>query len=192
MITCRNTARIFGENQAAHALEHFVDIERRWLRQPVRRQQAVHQRLQAVGFLHDHLGVFVQARALELVVEQLRGAADAAQRILDFVREIADQFAIGLALIVQALFARDLDLLLDVAKLEQQTLPAGDPAFDFNRRQRAAQVQFRVAGHADFQIVLGIAAVVCARVVDRGAQHAVVFECFCDGIAHEALAAQFK
>ena len=80
-------------------------LTRHELRQPVRRQQPVHQRLQAVGFLDDHLRVFVQPGALELAFEQLRGAADAAQRILDLVREIADQLAVGLALVEHALFA---------------------------------------------------------------------------------------
>ena len=94
----------------------------------VRREQAIHQRLQAVGLLHDHLRVLVQLRPLELALEQLRGAADAAERILDLVREVADQLAVGLALLEHALLARDLQLLLDVAELEQQALPAGDPA----------------------------------------------------------------
>ena len=67
------------------------------LRQAVRRQQAIDQRLQAVGLLDDHLRVFAQLPVrVELEFEQLRRAADAAQRILDLVREVADQFAVGL------------------------------------------------------------------------------------------------
>ena len=66
------------------------------LRQAVRREQPVHQRLQAVGFLDDHLRVLVQLRPLELALEQLRRAADAAERILDLVREVADQLAVRL------------------------------------------------------------------------------------------------
>ena len=52
--------------------------------------------------------------------EQLRGAADAAQRILDLVRQAADQVAVGLLLLLQPLLARDLQLLVDVAEFEQQ------------------------------------------------------------------------
>ena len=59
-------------------------------------------------------------RPVELALEQLRRAAYAAQRILDLVREIADQLAIRLLLLEQALLARDLQLLVDVAELEQQ------------------------------------------------------------------------
>ena len=41
----------------------------------------------------------MQAGTLQLAVEQLRRAADAAQRVLDFVREVADQLAGRLALV---------------------------------------------------------------------------------------------
>ena len=89
-------------------------------RQPVRRQQPVDQRLQAVGLADDHLRVLEQLRPVELALEQLRRAADAAQRILDLVREAADQVAVRLLLLEQALLARDLQLLVDVAELDQQ------------------------------------------------------------------------
>ena len=89
-------------------------------RQPVRRQQAVDERLQPVGLADDHLRVFDELRPVELALEQLRGAADAAERILDLVREAADQLAVRLLLLEQALLARDLQLLVDVAELEQQ------------------------------------------------------------------------
>ena len=62
----------------------------------------------------------ISCGAVELALEQLRRAADAAQRILDLVREAADQLAIRLLLLEQALLARDLELLVDVAELEQQ------------------------------------------------------------------------
>ena len=62
----------------------------------------------------------IELRAVELAFEQLRRAADAAQRILDLVREAADQVAVRLLLLQQALLARDLQLLVDVAELEQQ------------------------------------------------------------------------
>ena len=71
----------------------------------VRRQQAVHQRLQAIGLVDDDLGVFLQVARLDLHLQQLRRAADAAQRILDLVREVADQLLVGLRLVDQPLFA---------------------------------------------------------------------------------------
>ena len=93
---------------------------RRIRRQPVRRQQPVDERLQAVGFADDHLRVFDERRPVELALEELRGAANAAERVLDLVREVPDQLAVRLLLLVQALLARDLELLVDVAELEQQ------------------------------------------------------------------------
>jgi hypothetical protein len=74
------------------------------MRPAVRRQQAVHQRLQAVGLVDDDLGVFVRS-LLDLHLQQLRRATDAAQRVLDLVRQVADQLLVGLRLVDQALFA---------------------------------------------------------------------------------------
>jgi len=59
----------------------------------VRREHPVHQRLQAVGLLDDDLRVLAQLRALELSLEQLRRAAQPAERVLDLVGEIAQQLA---------------------------------------------------------------------------------------------------
>ena len=96
----------------------------------MRREQPVDERLQPVRLADDHLRVFAQLRPVELALEQLRGAADAAQRILDLVREAADQFAVRLLLLQQPLLARDLQLLVDVPELEQQRRAAvsiGEP-----------------------------------------------------------------
>src|SRR6266849_2734020 len=89
----------------------------------MRRKHAVHQRLQPVGLLDDPLRVFAQFGPVELALEQLRRAAQPAERILDLVREIADQLAVGLLLEHQALFARKPQLLLDRAQLDEQREP---------------------------------------------------------------------
>ena len=60
----------------------------------------------------------ISCGAVELALEQLRRAADAAERILDLVREAADQLAVRLLLLEQPLLARDLQLLVDVAELD--------------------------------------------------------------------------
>jgi hypothetical protein len=64
-----------------------VDVERLHVRQAAGREQAVHERLQAVGLLHDHLRELALLRVAQLALEQLRRAADAAQRVLDLVGE---------------------------------------------------------------------------------------------------------
>ena len=107
-------------HQAAHALEHLVDAQRLDARRAVRREHAVHQRLQPIGLLDDDLRVLAQLRPLELALQELRRAAQAAERVLDLVREVADQLAVRLLLRVHALLALDAQLLLDRAQLGEQ------------------------------------------------------------------------
>ena len=138
----------FGREERAHALGHLVHIERLDARQPARREEAIHQRLQAVGLLHDHLREFAQLRCIELALEQLRRAADAAERILDLVREVADELAVGLLLLEHLRLARDLELLLDLAEFHHQ------PRFTrFDRADHAKQVH-ALAADVELQIVL--------------------------------------
>src|SRR5258706_2205506 len=92
-----------GLDQASHALEHFVHAERLDARGAMRREHPVHQPLQAIGFLDDYLRVFAQLGLFELVLEQLRRAAQAAQRYLDFVLELAVQIEVDLMLAHQSL-----------------------------------------------------------------------------------------
>ena len=86
----------------------------------MRSKHAVHQPLQAVGLLDDHLRVFAQFRLIQLALEELRRAAQAAQRVLDLMGEVADQLAVRLLLKDEALFARIAQLLLDGTQLCQQ------------------------------------------------------------------------
>src|SRR5690242_20447744 len=125
------------------------------------REQSIHQKLQPVGFLHDDLRVLVQSRTLELAIEKLRGAAYASERILDLVREIAYQLAIRLALIEHALFARDLELLIGVSKLEE-IAAARIARVVLHRCDGARQVNDCVAVRRERQSMLGVAAVVLA------------------------------
>src|SRR5262245_47072876 len=118
-----DAARKLRHDQAAYPLQNFVHIERRGPREPVRSEHPVHQRLKPVGLLHDYLGVLMQTRALQLMIEQLCGTADSTQRILDFVGEITDELPIGLGKGQHAFLASDLDLLLDMAEFEQHHLP---------------------------------------------------------------------
>ncbi len=102
----------------AHALEHLVDVDvGHHARRPVRNEQAVDQRLQAVGLGDDDARVLALVRR-QFGLEQLRGAAHAAQRVLDLVREVAQQLAVGFGQPELALLAVDLQLLLDLRHLE--------------------------------------------------------------------------
>jgi hypothetical protein len=99
-------------------------------------------KLQAVGFLDDHLRVFPQLRALELALQQLRRAAQAAERVLDLVREVADQLAVRLLLRLDARLALDAQLLLDRAQLGEQAEAEGvDARHGARKRHRLRPVR---------------------------------------------------
>ena len=106
------------------AVERLVDVDERGLGQAVRREQPVHQRLQSIGLLHDDLRIFVQVGPVEFAFEQLRGAANAAQRVLDLVRQVAHQFLVGLRKAVGAFLTVLADLLLDRNHLDQHAVGA--------------------------------------------------------------------
>ena len=127
-------------HDAFDAHEDLVDVRAPVRRQPMGGEEPVDERLQAIGLAYDHLRVLDQWRPVELAFEQLRRAANAAQRVLDLVREAPDELAVGLLLLLQALLARDLQLLVDVAELEQQR---GGILVD--RRHGAREVQARLA-----------------------------------------------
>ena len=126
------------------------------VRTAVRRQQAVDQGLQAVGFLDDDLRVFaqrVQVGVRQLQFEQLRRAADAAQRVLDLVRQVADQFLVGLALVEDALLAVELQLLHVLAQLDHDLALAG-------RADDAVHVQRLAPGALQGQVLAQVGVLV--------------------------------
>ena len=188
VIALDRDARILGEDDAAHALEHLVDVEQRRPRQPMRRKQSIHQRLQPVRFLHDDLGILVQVGAFELAIQELCRAADAAERILDLVRQVADELPVGLALVEQAFLTRDPELLLDVAELEQETAVMRE----FHRRHRTRKMQPAATGNAKREVMLGIAAVVVAGIAGRRSEFHVVTEQLGEREAGYVRAAEFK
>ncbi len=91
----------------------------------MRLQQPVDQRLQPVRFLDDDLRVLAQLVALTLAefeLEQLRRAANAAERILDLVREIADQLLVDRREVVDALLAVGAQMPLVLEQFEQHVV----------------------------------------------------------------------
>ncbi|MNM64417.1 hypothetical protein D3C81_758150 [compost metagenome] len=119
----------FRFDQVANTLQHFMDVAHGQRRQLVGAEHAVDQIAQAVGLLNDHIGVIAQAFFRQLTGQQLRRAANAAQRILDFVSETAHQHLAGF------LF-RDLCFFLGDP---QQAIPW----MDFEQQQRVAIAEDR-------------------------------------------------
>src|SRR6185436_14121848 len=76
----RNPVPELGDDQRAYALEDFVDVEWRRLPWTLMRKQPIEERLQSIGFLDDYLRVFDQFGAFQLALEQLRRAAQTAER----------------------------------------------------------------------------------------------------------------
>jgi len=154
-----------------------VDAERARLRQAMRGEQSVHERLQPVSLIDDNLRVLRELRARQLPLQQLRGATDASERILDFMCEIADQLAVGQALIQQPLFAIEFQTLIYRPELEQQRTLIGL----FDRGGTAGEVQGSMRANRKLKIMLGVAARVGARILDRRQQAPSARKQFSDG-----------
>src|ERR1700723_1526497 len=75
---------------------------------------------QTVRFADDDARVFAQRRIQEFPFEQLRGAAQAAERVFDFVRELADHQAASSQLRQQRVLASQAPMLRDVFDFQQQ------------------------------------------------------------------------
>src|SRR5919198_1979606 len=80
VVIALDVAAEFGDYQAPHPLEHFMDAHRLDARGPMRREHAVHEALQAICLLDDDLRVFAQFRLIQLALQKLGGAAQAAKR----------------------------------------------------------------------------------------------------------------
>ena len=82
----------------------------------------VDQRGEAVGLADDHARCTRAARSLEFALEQLRGAAQAAERILDLVRELPNHLAAAVEPREELVLARDALALRGVRDLSSRYL----------------------------------------------------------------------
>ena len=83
----------------------------------------VDQRREPVGFADDDAGVFAQV-LVQFALEQLRGAAQAAERILDLVRELPNHLAAAVESRDELVLARDALPLRGVGDFQQQVFAA--------------------------------------------------------------------
>ncbi|MNM90716.1 hypothetical protein D3C81_1029880 [compost metagenome] len=102
----------------------------RW--QLVRAEHAVDQVAQAVGLFNDHIGVILQAFFRQLAGQQLGGAANAAERVLDLVGQAAHQHLGGFLLGQLGLFLGDAQQAVTRMHFKQQQ----GRAFAEDRRHR--------------------------------------------------------
>ncbi|MCY1354061.1 hypothetical protein D9M69_404200 [compost metagenome] len=136
-----DAALAFRLDQAADPFQHLVDVGQRQVGQLVGAEHAVDQIAQAVGLLDDHVGVVAQVVFRQLAGQQLRGAADAAERVLDLVGQAAHQQLGGFLLGQLRFFLGDAQQA--VARLH------------FQQQQGFAAVQQRGHGVVDGQGLAG-------------------------------------
>jgi len=111
-----HTVRRLRRKQVPHVLHQLVNVHRLLARRLARTEQGIDQRSKAIGLADDHGRVLVQRRVLQLALEELGGAAQAAERILDLVRELPDHRAASAELGEQRVFAEYSLMLRDVGE----------------------------------------------------------------------------
>ncbi len=115
-----------GAQQVVDVLAELVDVELRFCGARFGPEHGVDQRAEPVGLADDDARcIRLQVGVRQLALQQLRRAAQAAQRILDLVRELAHHQAAAVQLRQQVVLARDALPLRGVGELEQQ-VRAGD------------------------------------------------------------------
>ena len=124
-------------------LHDLVDVDRLLAWRLAWPEQGVDQRREPIGLGDDHGGVFMQRRFLQLAFEQLRRTAQATERILDLVRELANHGAAAAELREQRVLARDALVVRGVGELNQHAAAA---ARRIERRHRKVEHAQRRAG----------------------------------------------
>ena len=106
--------------QVIDALQQFVHVDQLLRGRTPGTQHGVQQIGETIRFADDHARVFPQRRIQKFPLEQLRRTAQTAERIFDFVRELADHQAAAAQLRQQRVLARQAPMLRDVLDLQQQ------------------------------------------------------------------------
>ncbi|MCZ7596768.1 MAG: hypothetical protein M5U09_01930 [Gammaproteobacteria bacterium] len=152
-------------------LQHLVQVDALAANVLVGRGHAVHQLGEAVGLVGDDAGVLAQFPRRQLAVEQLGGAAQAAERVLDLVGKAAQHAAGGRLALGQPRVAGQLHETVDPPQLEQQ---AGVAAVQ--QRCDGAVDQYRVAVGAIAQrhLAQGIGLRLGDGLVEHGLERRVV------------------
>ena len=111
-----------GGHQSAHPFQYFMDVDAAFLRACVRAKHPFTRFCRRSASPMMMPRIFLQGLVGQFAFEQLRRAAQAAQRILDFVRQARAQRARGLMLRQKMLFAADTQPLVDLQHLDQARL----------------------------------------------------------------------
>ncbi len=139
----------------------------------------IHQCGEAVGLADDHLGVFAERGRRELALEQLRGAAQSAERVFDLVGELANHQAAAVEARQQVVVARDALALRGVGELEQQ-VRAGEPQERGHRDIERARLARRVGG-LERHFAVGETFAGLERAPEEGVQRAGIVQVIAEG-----------
>ena len=151
-------------------------------------EQRIDQRGEPIGFADDDRRVFAQRAILELPLEQLRGAAQPAERILDLVRELTNHRAAAADLRQQRVLAYDALVLRGVGDLDEKSSRS---ARRVERRDRHVDDARRCAVTAlDRQFASRVLRCRCARAVDHAFELGVVTQQVLERTAAELVAAR--
>ena len=171
-------------------LHDLVDVDRLLARRLTGAEQRVDQRREPVGFADDHRRVLVQRAILELTLEQLRRAAQPAERILDLVRELPNHRAAAAELRQQRVLADDALVLRDVGDLDEKP---SRPARHVERRDRHVDDTRRCAVAAfDRQFAPRVLRCRCARAADHAIELGLVTQQVLERAAADLIAADAK
>jgi len=110
----------FGRHQRADAFHDFMDVDLDHARQAIGAEQGIDQLLQPVGLGHDHPRVVAQLGIVDLGVQQLGGAAEATERILDLMCQSAHDGPARLLLGQQIFFPGDPQMAVLLVEFEHQ------------------------------------------------------------------------
>lgn len=130
-----HTRRRLRHDELGHVLGQLVRTDHLLPPHAARAQHAIDERGETVRLGNDDLGVALQLAARELALEQLRGTAHAAERILDLVRELPNDLLRQALTRHEATFADDLALARMVVQLDQHALTG------IERRRAAVEAQ---------------------------------------------------
>ena len=178
-----------GPQQVIYVLADLVHVDRRLLRHALGARHGIDHGGQAVRLADDDSRVFLQRGALQLALEKLGGAAQAAERVFDLVGELADHQAAAVEARNQIVLARDALPLGGVGQLEEQ-VSAGDLAFercdgDVERAGLAGR-----ADRTDGELAVGDTLTAFERAAQNGGQATSVQQKIREGTAARLIEAE--
>ena len=132
-----------GRRQVVHrhpgnVLQQPMHVDRSDIQRLAGAEHVVHQLRQTIAFADDDAGVLGQLRLFEFMGQQLRGAANAPQGVLDLVGKAAHQAGRGLLNVDEPVVLIDALHTVEGLRLKQQIVAAVNGRTGQVNRQKCA------------------------------------------------------